>query len=51
MSDVKAVVVRLNCDKSDPQWAEAYDAVVGDEDTKKSALWDLSRLQKPSERL
>lgn len=46
MSDVKAVVVRLNCDKSDPQWEKAYAAVIGDEETKKAALWDFIQIAK-----
>lgn len=48
MTDQKptGVFVRLPNDAADPQWAKAYDAVVGDEGTKKAALWDFIQIAK-----
>lgn len=40
------VFVRLPNDAADPQWAKAYAAVVGDEGTKKAALWDFIQIVK-----
>ena len=44
--EVKGVFVQLPNDATDPQWAKAYDVVVGDEDTKKAALWDFIQIAK-----
>lgn len=48
MTDQKptGVFIRLPNDAIDPQWAKAYDAVVGDEGTKKAALWDFIQIAK-----
>lgn len=46
MKDKISMIITLPNSADDPTWLKAYNAVVGDEATKKAALWDFIQIVK-----